>query len=376
MATPTAAPERDLTRITLTILGAVCLIGASLRILLPFLGAIFWATTIAVSTWNLMISLQKRAGGRRWVGVTGMTVALLLILFLPLAMAVSALLDQSDRIVDLARKITESKLPAPPAWLDRIPLLGHELSGRWAALSALEPRELATKLAPYLRRAAAWFAAQAGGFASMLLQFLLTVAISAILFAKGEAAAAGLRRFFRRINPAQGDATVVLAGKAIRAVALGIVVTALVQTCLAGVGLFATGIPFPGFLTAVCLLLCIAQIGPMLILIPGIIWLYSNESPLAGTVLVAITALTGVIDNVLRPILIKRGADLSLLIILPGVIGGLLWLGIIGLFVGPIVLAVSYTLLQSWVATGLAEAPAAPPAPPEPAAADVPAPAA
>src|SRR3954452_8390197 len=107
MATPSAAPERDLTRVTLSVLGTVFLIAASLRIVLPFLGSIFWATTIAVSSWPMMIGLQKRFGGRRWAGVTAMTLALLLIFFVPLAMAVSALLDQSDRIVDLARKLTE-----------------------------------------------------------------------------------------------------------------------------------------------------------------------------------------------------------------------------------------------------------------------------
>src|SRR4051812_30225540 len=219
MGTATAAPERDLTRITLSVLGAIFLIAASLRILLPFLGSIFWATTIAVSTWPLMLRIQKRFGGRRWAGVTGMTVALLLILFVPLTVAISALLDQSDRIVDVARKITESRLPAPPAWLEKLPIIGQEASARWNALSALEPRELAARLAPYLRRAASWFAAQAGGFASMLLQFLLTVAISAILFGKGEEAAAGLKRFFRRISPDHGEASIVLAGKAIRAVA-------------------------------------------------------------------------------------------------------------------------------------------------------------
>ena len=186
-----------------------------------------------------------------------------------------------------------------------------------------------------------------------LVQFLLTVVISAILFAKGEGAAEQVRRFFRRLAPERGEAILDLSGKSIRAVALGIVVTAAVQTALAGIGFFSVGVPFAGFLTAIVLVLCIAQIGPLLVMAPCVIWLYSTGSPGRGTVLLVFTIVTGAIDNVLRPVLIKKGADLSLLLILPGVIGGLLTMGIIGLFVGPVVLAVAANLLQSWVATGL-----------------------
>jgi predicted PurR-regulated permease PerM len=147
-----------------------------------------------------------------------------------------------------------------------------------------------------------------------------------------------------------------LAGKAVRSVALGIVVTAAVQTVLAAIGLYAVGVPFAGFLTAVVLVLCIAQIGPLLVMAPCVVWLYATGSPGRGTALLVVTVVTGGIDNVLRPVLIKRGADLSLLLIFPGVIGGLLWLGIIGLFVGPVVLAVAASLLESWIASGGGEA--------------------
>jgi len=143
---------------------------------------------------------------------------------------------------------------------------------------------------------------------------------------------------------------VVLAGQAIRAVALGVVVTAIVQSTAAGIGLAVSGVPYVAVLTAVIFMLCIAQLGPVLVLAPAVGWLYWSGDPVWGTVLLVWTVLVGGLDNVLRPILIKRGADLPLLLIFAGVIGGLVSFGIIGLFVGPVILAVTYRLLESWVA--------------------------
>ena len=280
---------------------------------------------------------------------------LLLVLFVPLYLALSTLLQQSDRIAELVRNLPSFRVPPPPPWLDALPVVGAKAGARWRELAALPQEELAARLAPYLKSGLAWFAATAGSFGSMVLHFLLTVVISAILFAKGEGAAAELRRFFRRLAGERGEKMVELSGKAIRAVAMGIVVTAGVQTIIAAIGLFALGVPFAGLVAAVVLVLCIAQIGPLLPLLPPIIWLYASGSPGRGTALVVVTLLAQGIDNFLRPVLIKRGADLSLLLIFPGVIGGLLAFGIIGLFVGPVVLAVTANLLESWIAAGLGE---------------------
>jgi predicted PurR-regulated permease PerM len=157
-------------------------------------------------------------------------------------------------------------------------------------------------------------------------------------------------RFGRRLASDRGERVVMLAGQAIRAVALGVVVTALVQTTLAGLGLAVAGIPFAALLTALILLLCIAQIGPVLVLAPAVVWLFWNDATGWGTALLVWTVVVGMLDNILRPILIRNGADLPMLLIFAGVIGGLIAFGIIGLFVAPVVLAVTYTLLKEWVA--------------------------
>jgi predicted PurR-regulated permease PerM len=142
----------------------------------------------------------------------------------------------------------------------------------------------------------------------------------------------------------------ILSARAIRAVALGIVVTALVQSVIGGIGLAIAGVPYAMVLTSVMFLLAVAQIGPMPVLLGAVVWLYATGQTFWGTVLVAWSLVTLALDNVLRPVLIRKGADLPLILIFAGVLGGLLAFGLIGLFVGPVVLAVTYTLLVAWVA--------------------------
>lgn len=367
MAAIEPASSRDLTRIVLSVLGIGLLLAGSLWILSPFLGALLWATMIVISTWPIMRWIEARLGGRRGAAVAVMTLVLLLVLFVPLYFAIETILEQVDRATELARSLPSLALPPPPAWVAALPLFGARAARRWQELAALPPEELAASVGPYLRTGLAWFAAKAGSFGGMIVQFLLTVVISAILYARGEGAAEQARRFFRRLAGDQRGETIVdLSGKAIRAVALGVVVTAAVQTILAGIGLELARIPFASVLTAIILVLCIAQIGPLLVMAPGVIWLYATGAAGRGTVLLVFTLVAALLDNVLRPVLIKRGADLSLLLILPGVIGGLVTMGIVGLFVGPVVLAVTANLLESWIASGLGEAAPSPAAAAEP----------
>lgn len=342
-------PSRDLARITLAVLFIGLLIVASLWVLQPFLAAAIWATMIVVASWGTMRAVQSRLGGRRWLAVTIMTLAMLLLLIVPLVLAILTVVEHRDDIVGWSAAVATAKVPSPPDWAAQVPFVGAKLDREWRALAATGPEELAARAAPYVRIALAWFAAQAGSLALMLLHFLLTVIITAILYATGETAALSVRRFARRLAGDQGESSVILAGQAIRAVALGVVVTALIQTAAAGIGLAVAGIPYATVLTAIIFMLCIAQLGPILVMVPAVVWLYWSGDAVWGTVLLVWTILVGALDNVLRPLLIKRGADLPLLLIFAGVIGGLISLGIIGLFVGPMILAVTYRLLEWWV---------------------------
>jgi predicted PurR-regulated permease PerM len=345
------APARDLTRTLISILFLAGLFLGSLWVVRPFLGPGIWAVTIVVATWPLLRKLQARLGGRRGPAVAVMTLVLLMIVVIPLWLAVDTVIEQSDRLIQLVRSLPTLKVPPPPGWVESIPL-GSKLARTWTDLSQAEPGALAARIEPYAGNVVRWFGAQAGSFGTLLVHFLVMVIISAILYSKGDVAARGVILFFRRLAGQRGESSVVLAGQAIRAVALGVIVTALIQSAVSGIGLAIAGIPRAGLLTAVVFLLCIAQLGPFLVMVPGVVWLYWSGSPGRGTFFLLWTLVVLTMDNVLRPWLITRGANLPLLLIFAGVIGGLLGFGVIGLFVGPVILAVSYTLLEAWVLEG------------------------
>ena len=346
---------RDLARTTLAVLFIVGLIAVSLWILRPFLPPLIWATMIVVATWPLMLRAQERLWRRRSLAVVVMTIVLLLVFVVPFSLAVGVIVANSNEITGWAQSLGGLKLPAPPDWLQTLPFVGDKAATAWRDLAASGPEELAQKIAPYARNVAHWFVAEVGSFGIMTAQFLLTVVIAAILFARGETAAAGVRRFGLRLAGTHGESVVRLAGQAIRGVALGVVVTAFVQAVLAGIGLAVAGIPLAAVLTAVMFILGVAQIGPVPVLVCAIAWLYWKGDTGWATALLVWSFFVGSLDNILRPFLIKKGADLPLLLILAGVIGGLLAFGLVGIFVGPVVLAVAYTLARAWVDQNLSD---------------------
>ncbi|MBS3651528.1 AI-2E family transporter YdiK [Pseudaminobacter sp. 19-2017] len=341
--------HQDLGRITLTVLFIVGLLVGSLWIILPLLPAILWASTLVLATWPLLKEAEHLAGGRRWVAVVLMTAGTLLMLVLPLWLAISVLLSNMDVLGRIAENMLSLRVPAPPDWLASVPIVGQGLADGWRKLASAGLSEFAPKLAPYARTLTLWLGSTVGSLGAVLLQFLLTTIIAAILYAKGEAAGATALLFGRRLAGERGEKAVVLAGQAIRSVALGIVVTAFAQSIIGGIGLWLVGMPLAALLTALMFVLCLIQIGPALVLFPAVVWMYYAGDALWATVLLGFSIVACTIDQVIRPILIRRGADLPILLIVAGVIGGLIAFGILGIFIGPTILAVAYTLLNAWM---------------------------
>jgi predicted PurR-regulated permease PerM len=342
-------PSRDLPRIMLQVLFIGALITVCFWVLRPFLAASLWAVMIVVATWPVMLRVQGGLWNKRGLAVAVMTVTLLLTLIVPLSFAIVTLVVNADPIMNWSKSLSTLTLPPPPAWVEGLPVMGHKLAGRWQQIALARPEELVPRLAPYVGKFLWWFVAQVGSIGMMLLHFLLTVVLAGLLYAKGEIMVDGLNRFAWRLMGARSAEVICLAGQAIRAVALGVVVTALAQSSLGGIGLAITGVPLAAVLTALMFILGVAQIGPTPVLIPSIVWLYWKGDSVQGTILLVWTVLVGSVDNFLRPVLIRRGANLPLLLIFAGVLGGLVSFGIIGLFVGPVILGVSYTLLVAWV---------------------------
>jgi len=353
-----ALQAQGLTRTVLALLLMVLLVGASFWVLHLFMVALLWAAMIVVSTWPFMLKVQARLWGRRSLAVLVMTLSLLLVVVLPFLSAIVAVVAHADEIVGGIQSLTTLSVPPPPAWVESLPVVGAKVVKQWQHVVVIGPQGVSESLTPYAGKALGWFTAMSGSVGKMFVQFFMTVFISAIFYHRGDQAAAWLCLFARRIAGRHGEESLVLAGKAIQAVALGVVGTAVIQAVLAGLGLALSGVPGLSILTVLVFIICLAQVGPMPVLVPAVIWLFWKDQNAWGIALGAWTLFLGAIDNIITPWLMKKGVDLPMLLVFAGVVGGLMVFGIIGLFVGPVVLAVTYTLLDAWV-TG-EETPAGP----------------
>ena len=341
--------QRDLTRTVFAVLFIGGLVTLSFWILRPFLGSLIWAVMIVVASWPLMRAVQSLLWGRRWLAVSVMTLAMLALLIVPFSAAISTIVANVDTIGGWVKTMGEFKLSPAPAWLGSLPVVGEYGAQQWQALASEGTEQLLAHIAPYAGGVTKWFVAQVGSLGVLFVELMLTVLFSAILYAHGEQAGAWVQRFGRRLGGKSGGGAVLLSAQAIRGVALGVVVTALVQALIGGLGLWIAGVPFAAVLTALMFMFAVAQIGAVPVLAPAVIWLFWQNDVLWGSVLLVVTVVVGTLDNVLRPILIKQGADLPLLLVFAGVIGGLIGFGLIGIFVGPMALAVAYTLLGAWI---------------------------
>lgn len=331
----------DLARLMLAIISLLGLLLLSLWILSPFFTAIIWALMIVVACWPLMLKLERVVAGRRALAVAAMTVMMLMVFILPLVLAAGTLVANADTLWHWGQMAAQFELPPLPGWVATLPVVGAQVADLWKALQEAEAGSV-------VQRAAQVVAARAGSLGILVVHILLTVLIAAVMFAQGEKGAHFVLMLARRIGADRGEEAVRLAASAIRGVALAVVGTALVQTTLAGLGMAIAGVPFAGLLTAAALILCVAQLGPGLILIPAVFWLYWSGQTGWGTFLLLWSVVAITIDNFVRPMLVRFGADLPLLLIIAGVTGGLLSIGVVGLFVGPVVLAVTWRLFEAW----------------------------
>jgi len=345
----TPEPQRDLTRIILGLSVVGALTVAAFWIVRPFLAATIWAVMIVVTTWQPMLWLQSRLWNRRALAIAVMTVILLLLFVVPLTLAAGTIVANTGEIAARLRTLATFRMPLPPDWMANLPFIGERVVSAWKEAAAAGFEGVWELVAPYAGSVTTWMVAKAGGVGFLALQFLLTLVIAAFMYAYGEEAGTVALRLGHRLGGRSGEDLMRLAALAIRGVALGVGLTAVIQSALGGIGLAAVGVPFAGVLTALLFVLCLAQIGMLLVLVPAVIWVYWTGHPVIGTLFLIWSLIASLIDTVLRPVLVRRSADLPLLLIFVGVIGGLVAFGLIGIFVGPVVLAVAYTLLMAWI---------------------------
>jgi predicted PurR-regulated permease PerM len=317
------------------------------RIVLPFAGVLAWSAILAVMLYPLHLRLTTWLGNR-WsamlIGLIGVAVALgpMVIVVTSLATSIYSLISSLQN-----QNLT---LPLPPLWLDGTPLVGKKLTEIWTLVATNLPAAL-TKYGQLLSEPVAWLASFAGRLAVGELAIVLSFALAAVLVASGEGATEFARRLMERVIGSKTRAVqlVALTAATIRGVALGVVGVALIQSLLLGVGYFAIGLEAAGLLTMAALLLGIMQVPLILLTLPVVGYVFATEATQPAILFLIWNVVVGLSDNVLRPLLLGRGLEVPMPVILIGVIGGMLVDGLLGLFVGPVLLAVSYVLLLEWL---------------------------
>jgi predicted PurR-regulated permease PerM len=344
-----ARPATDLTRTVLATGTLLLLIGGSLYVLRPFVPALIWSTMIVTATWPAMLGIQRRVGGRRAPAVIVLLLVQILVIVVPIYAAVSTLANHAAEVMTFVTGLSNYSLPSPPRWLSRVPLVGARIAREWQTLSDAGAGGVLAKVQPYAALVVRFMLTRVSELGGFLLYLLLTLILCGLLYVKGEVAVRLVSRVAERVAGHNGADIIRLTGQSIRAIALGVVVTALIQASLGSLGIWFAGVPFAGVLAAILLIACLVQIGPLLPLLGCVFWLFANGSRLSAILLLIWTIPVAMVDNVLRPILIRRAVKLPIVLILAGVLGGILSIGVVGLFIGPVILAVTYHLLLAWI---------------------------
>lgn len=322
----------------------------SLSLIRPFLPIAAWGVVLAVALAPVHDWLAARIGGRRGLAAALITLLALVVVIGPVATLARNLVET---VVDLGARANAGTLtiPAPPAFLNSLPLVGEQIPTIWLSASDNFAATL-TRYDEFLKPVRIWVVTQLSTVSFDMLKFLVSIVVAGLLLTPGPALAAGTRRIAARIVAPRGEEFVTLAGQTIRNVSRGVVGVSLLQAVPIGVVLQVAGVPGAGMLAFVILLLCVIQLGPGLVVVPVLIWAWADMSTGHALLLTLLLVPLTVMDNVLKPILVGRGLATPTLIIFLGVVGGALSYGTIGLFLGPVVLGVFYDLVVSWTIFG------------------------
>lgn len=350
----TGSSRAETLRFVIDLMIRIALIGGiiygSLLLLSPIAGMLLWSVILAVAAYPLFALLRRRLHLYNALAASVLSLLMLVLLFVPVAVLGASIVETLDQY---ARYLLAggALLPAPPESLRDLPLVGARLYDFWLDAS----KNVHALLSAHVGQIASvgrWMAGIAAGVALELLQFATAIVVAGVVLAYSERLAQTAHRLAERIAGPRGRHFLGIAVSTIRNVANGVIGIALLQAALLGVGMVVAGIPFAGALTFVSLVLAIVQIGPNPVMIPVIIWAWSSLPAGVAAIYTAYTAPLLVFDNVLRPMVMARGLQTPMVIIVAGVICGTLAGGLIGLFVGPIVLAVFYDLVTAWLEAG------------------------
>ncbi len=330
---------------TLRIGFIVLLLVWSFQIIKPFIMPVLWGIIIAVAVYPMFIKLSNVLGNKRKLSSVIITVVALSILIIPSAFFIDSTIAG---IQNLANQLQEGTLivPVPDQLVKDWPVVGDELYNIWY-LAANNLEDLVTKYSPQMKDIASELLGLASGLVSTILLFIISIIISGALLTKADSAEKAAKSIFNTLIGVQGDSFVKLSVSIIRSVVQGVLGVAVIQSVLGGIGIFAIGIPAAGLWALIILFLAILQLPPLLILGPLVIYVFSFADTTPAVIFLIWSIIVSSSDAFLKPLLLGRGVDVPMLAILLGAIGGMMMSGIIGLFVGAVVLALSYKVFQA-----------------------------
>jgi len=327
---------------------AILLTAGCIVVLYPFVSALLWAVILCFVTWPTFLWGVRLLGGRRTLAATLMALLVAVLLVAPFVAVGLSLADNVSHLTGVISRGLEHGPPDLPAWVTDIPLVGHRLHTGWQTLTQDSAR-LTTALQRLVVPVSAWLLSQGVALGSGILYLILSVLLLFFLYRDGAALAARLQEVSGRIAGARAHQLEDLAVTTIRGVVYGILGSMLAQGILAGVGFLVAGVPGALLLGFLTLVLSVLPGGPALLWLPASIWLYKQDA-IGWAIFLALWGLlvVGTADNFIKPYLIGRGSDLPFIIVLLGVLGGAIAFGVIGIFLGPTLLAIGYTVVRDW----------------------------
>ncbi|KAA8551682.1 MULTISPECIES: AI-2E family transporter [Pseudomonas] len=327
------------------------LFGASFWVMAPFWSALFWGAVLAFASWPLMVLLTRWLGGRESLAAGILTLGWMLLVAVPLVWLGFNLADHVRDAVALIKDIQVDGLPEAPTWLGAIPFVGERLVGMWNSIDE-QGAALMVSLKPYLGQVGNWLLARSAQIGGGILELTLSLVFVFFFYRDGPRLAMFVHRLLERLIGDRAGYYIELVAGTVQRVVNGVIGTAAAQALLALIGFLIAGVPGALVLGIVTFLLSLIPMGPPLVWIPATAWLaWKGDYTYAVFLGVWGTFIISGVDNVLKPYLISRGGNLPLVIVLLGVFGGLIAFGFIGLFIGPTLLAVAYSLLMDWSAT-------------------------
>jgi predicted PurR-regulated permease PerM len=342
--------------ITLVVL-AVLVVGVFM-VLQPFLSAIVWAAVLAATTWPVFAWLRRHLSGRSGLAATVVTVLALLVVVTPFVIVGATLAENSDRVSAFLRGWMERGPPDPPLWVNGVPVIGHGIAEYWTTL-ANDSSALFDELKKLVEPAKAFALKGGAGVAEGLLQLTLSVLIAFFFFRDGDAIVVRLKVAVSRISPERGMHMLQVALDTTQAVVYGILGTALAQGVLMGIGLWIAGIKAAPLLGLMTFFLSPVPVGPPLVWMPASLFLFAQgETGWAVFLFFWGLLVVSSVDNFIKPMIISHGSDLPFILVLLGVFGGVVAFGFIGLFLGPVLLALGFAMIKEWA--GAAQPPPAP----------------